>query len=55
MKKKSPQDYTMDAEEIAKSMGMTVHEFLGDEEEEKPQGFFDPSKLKYGPKISEKK
>ena len=35
MKKKSPQDHTMDVEKIARSMGMTVDEFLGDEEEEK--------------------
>lgn len=55
MKKKSPQDYTMDVEEIAKSMGMTVDEFLGPEPEQKVENKsktpFDPSKLKYGPKI----
>jgi hypothetical protein len=57
VKKKSPQDYTMDIEKIAESMGMTVDEFLADPEPEAKKENavqFDPSKLKYGPRIGKK-
>lgn len=56
--KKSPQYHTMDVAKIAKANGMSVEQYMKevigeveDAPKKKDQLQFDPTKLKYGPRI----